>query len=175
MNSPSNRTNLPPTPSRTKPMNTPFQEYAPSNHLPGPPLHVAQRATDGAREVANRITDAAKDTAQHATDVAKDVTQGVTEAARGAVQQATDGAREIVQTVSAKAEETLARTKDYVRLNPTPVLLGALSIGAALGLMALMKRRQQEPTFRERFVSEPLDTARKAIYAALAPLAHRMQ
>lgn len=139
-----------------------------------PPLHIAQRATDGAREVANRFTDTAKDTAQHAADIAKDVTQGVTEAAKGAVQQATDGAREIVQTVSAKVEETLARTKEYVRLNPTPVLLGALSIGAALGLMALMKRRQ-EPTFRERFVSEPLDTARKAIYAALAPLAHRMQ
>jgi hypothetical protein len=38
--------------------------------------------------------------------------------------------------------------------------------------MLMMARRQ--PTFRERYVDEPLDAAHKAILAALAPVAHRL-
>lgn len=77
------------------------------------------------------------------------------------------------QTLSAKVDDTVSRTKAYVRQNPVPVLLGALTFGAALGYLIVMARRE-EPTFRERLTSEPLQTAREAIYAVLAPVASRL-
>lgn len=77
------------------------------------------------------------------------------------------------QPLSRKIDDTVSRTKDYVRQNPVPVILGALAFGAALGYTIVMARRE-EPTFRERFADEPLQTAREAIYAVLAPVAHRL-
>ncbi|CAN5839756.1 hypothetical protein BH11VER1_BH11VER1_37350 [soil metagenome] len=80
---------------------------------------------------------------------------------------------ECCQNLSAKVDDTLSRTKAYVRQNPMPVILGALTFGAALGYLIVMARRE-EPTFRERLTSEPLQTAREAIYAVLAPVASRL-
>ena len=68
--------------------------------------------------------------------------------------------------------DTLASSKEYVRQNPVLVVAGALAFGAAIGCMLMMARRQ--PTFRERYVDEPLDSAREAILAALAPAAQRL-
>ena len=71
---------------------------------------------------------------------------------------------ECCQTLSATVDDTVSRTKDYVRRNPVPVMLGALAFGAALGYM-LVLTRGEEPTFRERLTGAPLQTAREAIYA----------
>lgn len=93
--------------------------------------------------------------------------------ARDAVNKATEAAKETYQTVRAKADETAARTGEYVRQHPMPSLLGAIAFGAALGYLLATVRRD-EPTFRERYVDEPLDTARDAIFAVLAPIAQRL-
>ena len=71
-----------------------------------------------------------------------------------------------------KAEDTLASSKEYVRQNPVLVVVGALTFGAAIGCMLMMARRQH--TTRQRYVDEPLDSAHKAILAALAPVAQRL-
>lgn len=97
----------------------------------------------------------------------------LSEAAKDVTQHATDAAKEICHNVTLKAEETLVRSKEYARHNPAPVLLGALVLGAALGYLILMSRRP-EPTLRERFVDDPLHTARDTLYAALAPVVHRI-
>ena len=83
-----------------------------------------------------------------------------------------DEAANCCQSISAKADESLNRTREYVKQNPVPVLLGAVALGAALGY--LMLTRREEPTFRERYVDEPLHSAREALYAALAPVAQRL-
>ncbi|MEY4483729.1 MAG: hypothetical protein RL693_1181 [Verrucomicrobiota bacterium] len=80
---------------------------------------------------------------------------------------------ECCPTMSAKVDDTVSRTKAYVDQNPLPVMLGALAVGAALGYVLVMARRE-EPTMRERFRDEPLNTAREAIYAVLAPVASRL-
>ncbi len=76
-------------------------------------------------------------------------------------------------SVSEKAEESLVCSREYARANPVPVVLGALALGVALGYVIAMTRRE-EPTFRERYVDDPLNTARDAIYAVLAPVAQRL-
>ena len=52
------------------------------------------------------------------------------------------------------------------------VVVGAVAFGAAIGCMLMMARRQ--PTFRERYVDERLDSVREAVLAALAPVAQRL-
>ncbi len=84
-----------------------------------------------------------------------------------------DEAKEACHSMSMKVEDTVVRTREYVRENPVPVLLGAVALGAALGYLMILARRP-EPTFRERYVDEPLSSARDALYAALAPVAQRL-
>jgi ElaB/YqjD/DUF883 family membrane-anchored ribosome-binding protein len=139
-----------------------LNEKPPVNNLP-----------ESLREVAQHATDVTKEAAQRVTDAVKDVTNRTTDATKEAAQHATNAAKEICQTVSVKAEDTMIRTKEYVRLNPVPVVLGAIAFGAALGYMIMLTRRH-EPTFRERFAAEPLDATREAIFAALAPLSQRL-
>ena len=167
------------------------------NQLPEAAREIARQATDIAEETARRaavaameVTGAVKDAATDANDAAKDayktlsskVGEGVertTEYARhaadatmDAAHRATDTAKDMYQSAALKAEDTLAASKEYVRQNPVLVVVGALAFGAAIGCMLMMARRQ--PTFRERYVDEPLDSAREAILAALAPVAHRL-
>jgi len=137
------------------------------------------RATIAAKDAATDVTDAARDayqtisskveegfertkeSAQHAVDVTKDATH-----------RATDTAREMYQSAALKAGDTLATSKEYVRQNPVLVVVGAVAFGAAVGCMLMMARRQ--PTFRERYVDERLDSVREAVLAALAPVAQRL-
>jgi hypothetical protein len=97
----------------------------------------------------------------------------IPEGAREAVQHATDAAKEAYNTVSTKVEDTMIRTKEYVRQNPLPIVLGALAVGAVLGCLVVMARRQQ-PTLRERFMDDPVHTSRDILYAALAPVGQRL-
>ncbi len=121
----------------------------------------------------NQLPERVKEAAQHATDAAKQAVHQATDAVKDGAQHATDAAKDMCHTMSIKLEDTMVRTKEYVRQNPVPVVLGALAFGAALGYMVVMARRE-EPTFRERYVDEPLHSARDAIYAAFAPVARRI-
>ena len=158
---------------QTKLMNTDTLKSPPINYQPEAAKEAAQRAADAVKEAAQRVTDDSRDVAHRATDAVKDIAQRATDATKEAAQHASDAAKEICHTVSVKAEDAMVRTKEYVRENPVPALLGALAFGAALGYMIVMTRRH-EPTFRERYVNEPLHTAREAIYAVLAPVAQRL-
>lgn len=109
----------------------------------------------------NQLPEAAKEIARQATAVAEETAH-----------RATDTAKDIYQSAALKAEDTLAASKEYVRQNPVLVVVGALAFGAAIGCMLMMSRRQ--PAFRERYMNEPLDSAREAILAALAPVAQRL-
>ena len=130
--------------------------------LPTSPWDGTQHATDTAKDAGQRALDTAKGAAQHAVDSAK-----------GAAQHATAATKDMCHEMSVRVEDTMARTRDCLNRNPVPVVLGALAFGAALGYLIVMTRRE-EPTFRERFVDEPLHTAREAIYAVLAPVAQRL-
>ncbi|QTN32886.1 hypothetical protein HZ994_11300 [Akkermansiaceae bacterium] len=106
----------------------------------------------------NQLPQAARETAQHAIDATKD-----------AAHRATDAAKDMYQSAATKASDTLAISKDYVRRNPLPVVLGAVAHGAAIGYILLSSRRK--PTFGERFADEPLASVREAILSALTPMA----
>jgi len=167
------------------------------NQLPEAAREIAGQATDVAEETAKRATVAAKDVTGAVRDAAKDVTdaakdayktlsskveegagrtkeyaQHAVDATKDAAHHATGSAKDMYQSAALKAEDTLSTSKEYVRQNPVLVVVGALAFGAAIGCMLMMARRH--PTFRERYVDEPLDSAREAILAALAPVAQRL-
>lgn len=110
----------------------------------------SEQLPEAAREIARRAADAAKESANRATDTAK----------------------EMYQSATLKARDTLATSKEYVRRNPVPVVLGAIAFGAAIGCMLMMARRK--PTFGERYADEPLVAVREAILGALAPVTQRV-
>lgn len=140
----------------------------------------AREVTDSVRYAATDVTDAAKDayltlsakvgegvertreSAQHAVDATKD-----------AAHRASETAKDIYQSAALNAGDSLACSKEYVRQNPVLVVVGAIAFGAAVGCMLMMARRQ--PTFRERYLEEPLDSAREAVLAALVPVAQRLR
>jgi ElaB/YqjD/DUF883 family membrane-anchored ribosome-binding protein len=97
----------------------------------------------------------------------------VTEAVRDGTQQAADAVSEVCQSLSAKAEETLLCTKDYVRKNPMPVLLGSLVFGVAIGCLVALARKPA-PTLRERFMDDPVHTARDILQATFQPVGRRI-
>jgi ElaB/YqjD/DUF883 family membrane-anchored ribosome-binding protein len=109
----------------------------------------------------SQLPEAAGEIARRATDAAEEI-----------VHRAADTTKDMCLSASLKAEDTLATSKEYVRQNPVLVVAGALAFGAVIGGMLMMARRQ--PTFRERYVDEPLDSVREAILAALAPVAQRL-
>jgi ElaB/YqjD/DUF883 family membrane-anchored ribosome-binding protein len=102
-------------------------------------------------------------------EAAKETTQKAIDVTRQAVCRATDAAKGMYQTAALKAEDTLTSSKEYVRRNPVPVILGAIVFGAAIGYLVVSARRR--PTFGERFADEPLVSVREAILGALTPVA----
>jgi ElaB/YqjD/DUF883 family membrane-anchored ribosome-binding protein len=123
--------------------------------------------SEEAKEIAQKATDAAQDFADVVEDVANDVTNATKETAN----RATEKAKEIYQSAALKAADTLAISKEYVRRNPVPVVLGAVAFGVAIGYMLMMARRK--PTFSERYVDEPLVAVREALLGTFAPVAKR--
>jgi ElaB/YqjD/DUF883 family membrane-anchored ribosome-binding protein len=140
----------------------------------------AQRAAKLAKEAANQAADTAKDAARHAAETAKEAARHAADSAKEATQRAKEAAlharetaTDIYQNVSSKVEGGVVRSKEYAQQHPLPVILGTLAFGAAIGILVAMTRRA-EPTFRERLTDEPLHLAREAIFAVLAPVAHRL-
>jgi len=157
-----------PTTDKINTVNTDIHSEPLISHLP-----------EAARETARRAADAAKETAQRATAIAKDVTGAVgdlagevTYATKDAAQHATDAAKDMYQSAALKAGDVLETSKEYVRQNPVPVVLGAIAFGAALGYLLMMARRK--PTFSERYADEPLVAVREAVLGALAPVTERV-
>ena len=178
-------------------MNTPFLTNPVMSPLPEAASDIARQATAAAEETGRRavaaakhVSGAVKDAAREASDAAKDASQTISakveqgvertkeyaqqavDATKDAAHRATDTAKDMYQSAALKAEDALVTSKEYVRQNPVLVVVGAIAFGAALGCLLMMARR--EPTFRERYVDEPMDSARAAILAALAPVAQRL-
>lgn len=95
----------------------------------------------------------------------------LSEVANQTAQRAKDAAQDTIQTVRTKADEALTTTKVYVRENPVPVVLGMLAIGFAAGFVMA---RREEPSFRERFMRDPVHSTRDALFTLLAPIAEHL-
>lgn len=141
-------------------------------------FHSEPRITElpaGAGAEARRVADAAKQTAEDATEAARSVSSVLEDAAgdvADATRRAAGSARDGCQAAAAKAEEALETSKEYVRRNPVPVVLGAIAFGITIGYIVTMTRRKA--TFSERYADEPLVAVREAILGALAPVTHRL-
>jgi len=143
--------------NHTNTMNTDIHADPPINQLP-------EAAKDAIQKLSSKVEEGVECTkgyALHAVDAAKD-----------AAHRATDSAREFYHSAALRAEDTLATSKEYVRRNPVPVVLGAIAFGAAIGYIIMSSRRR--PTFGERFAEEPLGSVREAIFSALAPVTQRV-
>lgn len=163
-------------------MSTDFQSKPPMNQLPETAKEIARkaeetlhRATVAATDATGALKDAAKDGYRTFSSRAEEGVERTKEYAQhavGATKDAAHRAMDTYQSAALRAGDTLATSKEYVRQNPVLVIVGALAFGAAVGCLLMMARRQ--PSRRERYVDEPLDSAREAILAALAPVAQRL-
>lgn len=132
-----------------------------TNHQPEPPMNPLSEAS-------NKAATAAKDVAGAVEDIAEDAAA----ATKNAAESVAGTAKDVYQSAAVKAGETLSTSKEYVRRNPVPVVLGAVAFGMAIGYMLMMARRK--PTFGERYADEPLVAVREAIRGALAPVTQRL-
>ena len=149
-------------------MNTEIHTEPPVIHLSEAAREVARRAADAAKDAANRATATVRDVAGRVEDAAEDASV----AAKDAAKRATDTAIDLYQSAAMKAEDTLATSKEYVRRNPVPVVLGSIAFGAAIGYLVMMARRK--PTFSERYAEDPMVAVREAILGVLAPVTQRV-
>lgn len=132
-----------------------------------------------AKAILRRTVDAAKDTAKTSAaavkdfaGVVEDVAVDITDATKDAAKRATDLAKDIYDSAALQAGNALTTSKEYVRRNPVPVVLGAIAFGAAVGCLLMTLRRK--PTFWERYADEPMTAVREAILEALAPVTQRV-
>lgn len=109
----------------------------------------------------SQLPEAAKELAQRTVDNVKDIANTV----EGAT-------KDIYQSTTCRAEETLATSKEYVRRNPVPAVLGAVAFGVAIGYL-LVRARRRSP-FGDSHSDAPLLAVREAVLAALAPISDRV-
>lgn len=86
----------------------------------------------------------------HHSQAAKDLYQSAATRVEDVYHTAAHRAEDLCKTAAARAEDTLVQSKQYVRENPISVILGAFTIGLALGCMLSLTHHTQ-PTLRERF------------------------
>lgn len=103
-----------------------------------------------AKDLADHAAQAAKDAAQRSIAATKDAAQSATQAAKDIYKSAATRAEDMYHTAAVRAEDTLVQSKQYVRENPVPVVLGAFALGLTLGCLMGLPHRH-EPTMRERF------------------------
>lgn len=149
-------------------MSNEIHSTPPLNQLPEDAREIARRAAEAARETVQRATDLGKDLAGTVENVGQDVIDETKDAAH----RATAMAKDIYESVALKTGDTLACSKEYVRRNPVPVILGAVVFGAAIGYLIVSSRRK--PTFSEQYEDEPLVAVREAIRTALSPVSQRV-
>lgn len=131
------------------------------------------------KDAANTIKDSSKDAYASLSAIAEEGVERTKEYVRQAVDatkdtghRVADSAKDMYQSAARKAEGAQAISREYVRHNPLLVVAVSIAFGAAVGCLIMMGRRQ--PTFRQRCVDEPLDSAREAMLAAIAPVAKRL-
>ena len=134
-------------------MNTDIH-FKSSNQLPEAVKEIVKQATVATQNATGVVEDLVKETYQTMlSNLDGDVVR-----TKGYAQQAVDATK-----------ETLATSKEYVRRNPVPVVLGAVAFGVGIGYMLTMARRKQ--TFGESYADEPLAAVREVFLGALAPVA----
>lgn len=113
----------------------------------------------------------------HTEKTARQQAQDAVDSTQDAVKSATDKSKEMVHSIVIKTEDQLANSKACMRRNPLTFLLGSVCLGAALGYLIVSARRT--PTFRERFMDEPMETVsdalRSSIRSAIGPAVHHVQ
>ena len=119
-------------------MNTDTYPKTPANQLLDDSMAVGRTVADAASNTLHTLSTTLEDGAERT----KDYAQQAVDATKGA-------AKDMYQSASAKAEDMLVSSKEYVRQNPFPVALGTLVTGLAFGyLIGLMHR--EPPTLRNR-------------------------
>lgn len=127
-----------------------------------------KQPTEAVEDIARETADAAKESSHMATQAVRNLT----ETTRNTAHHAADKAKEAYRSASMHADETLATSKEYVRSNPVPVVLGAVAFGAAMGCMVMVAMRKR--TFGERYEDEPFNAVRDALLGALSPLTQQV-
>ncbi len=149
-------------------------------------IHLTEEAKRLAKQSAAEARAAAKEVAAEVKQLASDLngaTKDGCERVGGKAQQAMAAAQStachaaaaakgVYQSARDKVDSQLTGSREFVRRNPLPVVLGALAFGAALGYLLMPGRRT--PSLAHRLLDEPLDHARVALLAALAPVASRL-
>ncbi len=95
----------------------------------------------------------------------------VRDQAQHVADQIREQAGNVAGQVRDQAEKAIAEGGEYVRQNPWPAVLGAAGVGLLVGF-ALAHRR--EPSFRSRYLDDPLDHARDVLSSLLAPVGDRL-
>jgi ElaB/YqjD/DUF883 family membrane-anchored ribosome-binding protein len=149
-------------------VSTEFPSPPDRNQLPETARDVARQTADEAKEAVHRANAAT----EACVEAGGDMVRSVADLCKDTAHRATDVAKDMYHTASVKAEETLETSKEYVRRNPVPVVLGAVAIGAAIGYSMVSSRRR--PTFSEHYVEEPLAAIRGALLTALTPVSQRV-
>ena len=75
---------------------------------------------------------------------------------------------EYAAQASNEASQMLACASDTIRKNPLPSVAAAAAFGIAIGYLIASGRH--EPTFQERYVTEPLDQAAESIGSSFGRL-----
>lgn len=149
-------------------MNTDIHSNPPKNPLPEATGEMIRQAAEGARDTYQKVSSKVEEGA----DLTRDFAQHAVATAKDAAYCATDSAKDLYQSAAVNAKDALATSRDCVRRNPVPFVLGAIAFGAAMGYLIVSARRK--PTFSERYAEEPLATMRETILAALAPVTQRV-
>lgn len=105
-------------------------------------------------------------------EAAKEMGQTAADSAKDAAATLEHAAKEIYQSTTCKAGEALATSKEYVRRNPVPVVIGAVACGVALGYLLVKSRHR--PLFGDGNPDESLVAVREAFLGALAPVSQRV-
>lgn len=113
-----------------------------------------------------------KDRAEEGCDRVAGKAQQALAAAQRTAHNAAAAAKDVYHSAREKVDCQLTSSREFVQRNPVPVVLGALALGVALGYLLMPGRRA--PSLAHRYLDEPLDHARVALLAALAPVASRL-
>ncbi len=98
--------------------------------------------------------------------------QGGCARAGGTAHHLAAAAQDMARITLHKVGGSLTNSREFVRRNPVPVILGAVAFGAVLDFLLMPGRRT--PSLAHRYLDEPFDHARVALLAALAPVTHRL-
>lgn len=113
-----------------------------------------------------------KEISNDAIVLAEDISEDAIDATKDKLHRAGESVKELYHSATVKADETLQASREYVRRNPVPVVLGAIALGAAFGYVLQHALRKQ--TFSERYADEPMGAMREALMSALSPVTHRV-